>query len=83
MTPNSSWMAISGRSSGSVMWRKRRHGPAPSIAAASSSSGGIACRPARKISIANGSPRQTLGMMIAHSEFSPDSQTGRSPSSPM
>jgi hypothetical protein len=51
--------------------------PAPSIDAASCSSGGIACRPARKKIIANGSPRHTDGITIAHIVFSPSSQIGR------
>ena len=50
------------------------------LATAFASSAGIACRPARKISIANGSPRQMLGITIAHIVFGPSSHTGRSPS---
>ena len=43
---------VVGAISGTVMWRSRWNALAPSIVAASSSSCGIACRPARKMSIA-------------------------------
>src|SRR5262245_16292013 len=39
---------VVGESSGKTIDQKRRHGPAPSIAAASISDFGIACSPARK-----------------------------------
>ena len=39
---------VVGDSSGNWMLQKRRHGPAPSIAAASMSDLGMDCKPARK-----------------------------------
>ena len=48
------------RMPGSVTWRKRPTAVAPSTAAASYSSPGIAFMPARKLIPKNGKPRQTL-----------------------
>ena len=50
---------------GSVMWQKRRHEPAPSTAAASYSSPGIDCIPARYDTPKNGKPRHQLAMTTA------------------
>ena len=43
---------------GSVMWRNLPQLPAPSIAAASYSSAGIACSPASRVTAKNGNPCQ-------------------------
>src|SRR5579871_1892286 len=55
---------VTGRSSGQVTYQKRFHGRAPSIAAASLSSGLMVCRPASRLMAKNGTPRQMLTMMI-------------------
>ena len=64
MIENSTTTIVTGRSSGQVMCQKRCHGRAPSIAAASLSSGLMVCRPARRLMAKNGTPRQTLTTMI-------------------
>src|SRR5580704_12286764 len=56
-------IAMVGASSGKVMLRKRRHGPAPSIDAASYRSRGIDCRAASRVMAKNGIPHQTLATM--------------------
>ena len=54
-----------GRSSGTVTSRKRLHAPAPSTAAACSSSLGIVCRPGEQASAMNGNDCQTTVTKIA------------------
>ena len=54
---------VTGKSSGQVTCQKRCHGRAPSIAAASCSSGLMVCSPASRLIAKNGTPRQTLTMM--------------------
>lgn len=49
-----------GRSPGSVTWRKRCQAVAPSISAASYCSEGIDCSPPSRATIMNGTPSQTL-----------------------
>ena len=55
---------VTGSSRGQVTCQKRCQGRAPSMAAASCSSGLIVCRPASRLMAKNGTPRQTLTMMI-------------------
>ena len=55
---------VTGSSSGQVTYQKRFHGRAPSIAAASFSSGLMVCRPASRLMAKNGTPRQMLTTMI-------------------
>src|SRR6188768_3653228 len=55
---------VTGSSSGQVTYQKRFHGRAPSMAAASFSSGLMVCRPASSEMAKNGTPRQMLTMMI-------------------
>ena len=57
-------MKITGRSEGSVTYRKRPQVPAPSMVADSCSSTGMVCRPARIEMPKNGRPRHVLTMMI-------------------
>lgn len=47
MTDRNTLIRMVGASSGSVMWRNRCQVPAPSMRAASCSSAGMPCRPAR------------------------------------
>ena len=47
-----------------MTYQKRFHGRAPSIAAASFSSGLMVCRPASRLMAKNGTPRQMLTTMI-------------------
>ena len=55
---------VTGSSSGQVTCQKRCQGLAPSMAAASLSSGLMVCRPASRLMAKNGTPRQMLTMMI-------------------
>src|SRR5476649_667427 len=55
---------VTGNSSGQVTYQKRFHGRAPSMAAASFSSGLMVCRPASRLMAKNGTPRQILTTMI-------------------
>src|SRR5260370_31691971 len=55
---------VTGSSSGQVMCQNRCQGLAPSMAAASFSSGLMVCRPASRLMAKNGTPRQMLTMMI-------------------
>jgi hypothetical protein len=52
MTPNTRLKKKVAEIMGNVTWRNLAHAPAPSSSAASDSSTGTPCRPARKISIA-------------------------------
>ncbi len=49
MTENSTMTIVTGSSNGQVTWRKRCQARAPSIAAASCSSGLIVCSPANRL----------------------------------
>src|SRR5215467_10704411 len=51
------------------MWRKRCHGVAPSMVAASYSDGDTVCRPASSVIATNGTPRQTLAKITDHRAF--------------
>src|SRR5436190_8496286 len=55
---------VTGSKSGQVTYQKRFHGRAPSMAAASFSSGLMVCRPASSEMAKNGTPRQILTTMI-------------------
>ncbi len=63
MVDSSSTMITMLRMPGSVTWRKRCSTVAPSTAAASYSSPGMAFIPARKLMPKNGKPRHTLTPM--------------------
>jgi hypothetical protein len=56
-------MKSTGKSAGSVTYRKRPQVPAPSMVADSCSSTGIVCSPARIEMPKNGRPRQVFTMM--------------------
>src|SRR5215813_1822122 len=51
------------------MWRKRCHGVAPSMVAASYSDGDTVCRPASSVIATNGTPRQTFAPITDHRAF--------------
>src|SRR5215467_6251544 len=51
------------------MWRKRCHGVAPSIVAASYSEGDTVCRPAKSVMATNGTPRQMLAKITDQRAF--------------
>src|SRR5262245_19837779 len=55
---------VTGSNSGQVMYQKRFHGLAPSMAAASFSSGLMVCNPASRLMAKNGTPRQMLMTMM-------------------
>ena len=50
---------------GRVTWNALASGPAPSMSAASWTSGGMEVSPARRITVENGSIRQTWTVMMA------------------
>src|SRR5438067_2308384 len=68
-TENVITTAMMGVKSGSVTWRKRCHGVAPSSAAASYSEGEIVCSPASRVMATNGTPRQILANMVDSRAF--------------
>ena len=70
---------MTGASSGRVIERHRRHGPAPSTAAASESSRGMLCIPASVMRKANGHSRHTVVMTMLQNALLPNSQNGRPP----
>src|SRR5215831_16193318 len=51
------------------MWRKRCHGVAPSMVAASYSDGDTVCKPASSVIATNGTPRQMLAKMTDQRAF--------------
>src|SRR5690242_20243426 len=51
------------------MWRKRCHGVAPSMVAASYSEGDTVCKPASSVMATNGTPRQILAKITDQRAF--------------
>ena len=69
MSRNNAATSSTPRRNGSTICRVSRHAPAPSIRAASTSSCGSICSPARIINIVNGNHSQTSATMIAGSAY--------------